>query len=99
MTKAKELRDMSDEQLEVTLRERTDHLFRLRFQSVTERVEAPSEISRARREIARIKTILHQRRLERQQQAAQAAKEAATTAAKGEKAQQQQKRQQDGDMK
>ena len=34
------------------------NLFRLRLQSETERLEAPSEIVKAKREIARIKTIL-----------------------------------------
>jgi large subunit ribosomal protein L29 len=36
---------------------------RLRVQSATERVEAPSEIIKARRDIARIKTILREREL------------------------------------
>jgi len=83
MTKAKELQGMSDDQLEVALRERIEHLFRLRFQSVTERVEAPSEITRTRREIARIKTILHLRKLrEEQRQQKQGALDAAAKEAK-----------------
>ena len=63
MSKPEELRGMSDEQLTLTLRETVDHLFRLRFQSETERVEAPSEIKKARREVARIKTIQREREL------------------------------------
>ena len=63
MSKPEELRGMSDEQLGITLREMTEHLFRLRFQAETERVEAPSEIKKARREVARIKTIQHEREL------------------------------------
>ena len=59
--KAVELRDMSDEQLAVTLKETTDHLFRLRLQSQTERLDAPSELRKNRRLIARIRTIQHQR--------------------------------------
>jgi large subunit ribosomal protein L29 len=39
-------------------------LFRLRLQSETERLEAPSEIIKAKREIARIKTILRLREIE-----------------------------------
>ena len=54
---------MSDEQLGISLRETTEHLFRLRFQAETERVEAPSEIKKARREVARIKTIQRERQL------------------------------------
>ena len=61
MTKAKELRDMSDEQLELTLKDIIRHLFQLRFQSATERLETPSEIKKARRDIARLKTILRER--------------------------------------
>ncbi|RMF99082.1 MAG: 50S ribosomal protein L29 [Planctomycetota bacterium] len=60
--KAKELREMSDEQLELTLRETQETLFRLRVQSQTERMDAPSEIRKARRLIARIKTIQGERR-------------------------------------
>ena len=52
-----ELRDMSGEQLELTLRETAEGLFRLRIQAQTERLDAPSELRRHRRLIARIKTI------------------------------------------
>ena len=54
--KSKELREMSDEQLQATLRETVDQLFRLRIQSQTERLDAPSELHRNRRLVARIKT-------------------------------------------
>ena len=70
MTKAAELRDQNDEQLELLLTETQQNLFRLRLQSETERLEAPSEIIKARREIARIKTILRLREIEREQSAA-----------------------------
>ena len=65
MSKPEELRGMSDEQLVLTLRETTEHLFKLRFQSETEKVEAPSEIGKAKREIARIKTLIREREIER----------------------------------
>ena len=61
MAKLDELRDMSDEQLGLTLKEATEILFRLRIQSQTERLDAPSELRRNRRLIARIKTIQTQR--------------------------------------
>ncbi len=64
MIKAAELRQMSDEQLAMTLKETTDHLFRLRLQSQTERLDAPSELRKNRRLIARIHTIQHERELE-----------------------------------
>ena len=59
--KAAELREMSDEQLQLTLTETCERLFRLRIQSQTERLDAPSEIRRQRRLVARIKTVQRQR--------------------------------------
>lgn len=70
--KASELREMSDEQLELTLRETVEGLFRLRLQAETERLDAPSELRKSRRLIARIKTIQKERR--RLQEAEQTAK-------------------------
>jgi large subunit ribosomal protein L29 len=61
MSKAAEIREQSTEQLELLLQETKQILFRLRLQSETERLEAPSEIIKAKREIARIKTILRLR--------------------------------------
>lgn len=59
--KSAELREMSDEQLQLTLNETTETLFRLRIQAQTERLDAPSELRRHRRLVARIKTILRER--------------------------------------
>jgi large subunit ribosomal protein L29 len=61
MIKAKELREMSDEQLSLTAKEAIDKLFRARVQSQTERLDAPSELKRQRRLIARVKTIQTER--------------------------------------
>ncbi|ADB17277.1 ribosomal protein L29 [Pirellula staleyi DSM 6068] len=55
--KATELREMSDEQLGLTLKETEHNLFRLRMQAQTERLDAPSELRRLKRLVARIKTI------------------------------------------
>ena len=60
--KAEDLRQMSDEQLDLTLKETVKNLFHLRFQSATDRLETPSELKKAKRDVARIKTI----QLERQ---------------------------------
>lgn len=59
--KPSELREMSDEQLQLTLKETEHNLFRLRMQAQTERLDAPSELLRHRRLIARIKTVQTQR--------------------------------------
>jgi large subunit ribosomal protein L29 len=61
MNKASELREMSDEQLAETLKDTTESLFRLRLQAQTERLDAPSELRKHRRLIARIRTIQHER--------------------------------------
>jgi large subunit ribosomal protein L29 len=67
--KSAEYRGMSDEQLELTLKDLVKNLFHLRFQSATERLETPSELLKARREVARIKTIQRERQLVREKAA------------------------------
>jgi large subunit ribosomal protein L29 len=59
--KASEYRQMSDEQLDLSLKEVVKNLFHLRFQSATDRLETPSEIQKAKREVARIRTIIRER--------------------------------------
>lgn len=61
MTKAAELREMSDEQLQLTLKETAENLFRLRIKAQTERLTASSELRKHRRLIARVKTIQGER--------------------------------------
>jgi large subunit ribosomal protein L29 len=61
--KPAEYRGMSDEQLALSLKEVVKNLFHLRFQSATERLETPSEIRKAKREVARIRTIQRERQL------------------------------------
>ena len=57
MTKATEYRQMNDEQLTHELRQLVEELFRLTVQAATERLDAPSNLRKLRRDIARIKTI------------------------------------------
>ena len=61
--KMQELRDMSDQQLADTLRDVCDRLFRLRFQAATERLDAPSEMRKLSKDIARAKTLQREREL------------------------------------
>jgi large subunit ribosomal protein L29 len=70
MSKPAALREQNDDQLQLLLQETQQGLFRLRLQSTTERLEAPSEITKAKREIARIKTILRERQIARERAAA-----------------------------
>jgi len=66
MNAAQEYRKESTEQLQLTLKEIQRNLFRLRVQSETEKLQAPTEISKAKKSIARILTILRERELEAQ---------------------------------
>jgi large subunit ribosomal protein L29 len=59
--KITELREMSDEQLGLTLKETEQGLFRLRMQAQKQILDAPSEVRRHRKVIARIKTLQTQR--------------------------------------
>jgi large subunit ribosomal protein L29 len=62
--KTKEIRQKDDEHLRLELGEQQKHLFTLRTQAVTEKLEDPSQLRKVRKDIARIKTVLHQRGLE-----------------------------------
>ena len=68
MTKATHLREMSGDQLQFTLTEAQKELFRLRFQAATEKLDAPSNLRKLRREIARIYTIQSERAKSQTQQ-------------------------------
>ena len=63
MATATELREMSDEQLALTGTEAASSLFRLRLQAATERLDAPSELQKIRRLIARVKTVQREREM------------------------------------
>jgi large subunit ribosomal protein L29 len=72
--KPAEFRAMSDEHLALTLKDTIKNLFHLRFQSATERLETPSEIRKAKQDVARIKTIQRERTLAAQKNTAEGAK-------------------------
>lgn len=61
--KMSELRDMSDEQLGLTLKESSDNLFRLKIRASTDRTDAPSERRKHRKIIARVLTVRREREL------------------------------------
>ncbi|HEX7410078.1 MAG TPA: 50S ribosomal protein L29 [Candidatus Binatia bacterium] len=61
----KELRDSSDEELEVRERELKESLFLLRLRHKTNQLESPARLAQTRRDIARISTIRRERELER----------------------------------
>ena len=59
--RARQLRDMTNEELERRLAETRQELFNLRFQSATGALENSARVRLAKREIARILTVRHER--------------------------------------
>ena len=59
--RAKNLRDLSDVELERKLAETRQELFNLRFQSATGALENSARVRLAKREIARILTVRNER--------------------------------------
>ena len=60
--KAAELRDLGVDELGVKERDLTDQLFRMRIQKSMGQLEAPERMKTVRRDLARIKTVLRQKR-------------------------------------
>jgi large subunit ribosomal protein L29 len=64
--KIDEIRNLTDEELQAELDRLHRHVFDLRSQAVTEKLEDPSMLTKAKRDIARVKTVMRQRELEAQ---------------------------------
>ncbi len=60
--KAKEIRDMSAEELEKKLKELKGQLFNLRFQHAINQLDNPHSIADVKKDIARVMTILHEKK-------------------------------------
>ncbi|MBG93098.1 MAG: 50S ribosomal protein L29 [Chloroflexi bacterium] len=60
-TDTQELREKTNEELAQDLEEAHQALFNLRFQASTRQLEDVSQVKRARRKIARIKTLIRER--------------------------------------
>jgi len=63
--KAAELRDLGADELGLRERDLADQLFRLRIQKSMGHLEAPNKIRTLRRDLARVKTLLREKRDER----------------------------------
>ncbi|MEW6448290.1 MAG: 50S ribosomal protein L29 [Bacillota bacterium] len=61
--KAKEIRELTDEELVRKIADSKDELFRLRFQLATGQLDNVMKIKEVRHRIARLKTILREREL------------------------------------
>ena len=62
--KAAELRDLGVDELGVKERELSDELFRMRIQQSMGQLEAPDRLRLVRRDLARVKTFMRQKRAE-----------------------------------
>ncbi len=60
--KASELRELTSEELADRERDLAQQLFTLRLQMVTGQLESPGKVKQARRDLARVLTVLHERR-------------------------------------
>ena len=58
---AKELRDMTVEQLTAKLGELTEELFNLRFQLAINQLDKPHKITEVKHDIARVMTVLREK--------------------------------------
>lgn len=56
--KARELKDLTVDELKVKERDLYDQLFKLRFQAATAQLEKPATIRNVRRDLARVKTFI-----------------------------------------
>lgn len=61
--KIKELRDLSNKELESKIIEAKKELFNLRLKQSTGALDKPSKIKELRKDVARMKTILREREL------------------------------------
>jgi large subunit ribosomal protein L29 len=59
--RARDLRDLTDDELEQRLADTRQELFNLRFQAATGALENTTRVRLAKREIARILTVRHDR--------------------------------------
>jgi large subunit ribosomal protein L29 len=64
--KMKEILEKDASQIEQDLLERRKHLYELRTQAVTEKLEDPTQLGKTKKEIARLLTALRQRQIAQQ---------------------------------
>ena len=61
MIKARELRELNEDDLKNRVTDLTDQLFRLRIQKAMGHLDVPLKVRTTRRELARVKTVLAQK--------------------------------------
>ncbi|MGE5789473.1 MAG: 50S ribosomal protein L29 [Syntrophaceae bacterium] len=63
--KIKEIRDLSIDELQVKHRDLTDELFKLKIRHTTGQLDSPAALRNVRRDIARIKTVMRRKELQK----------------------------------
>ena len=63
--KMEELRKLSTEELNNNIKENKEELFNLRFQQATGNLEKPVRLRELRKQVAKMKTIIRERELEK----------------------------------
>ena len=61
--KANEIRELTQNELEMELSQLKSELFKLRFQLATNELDNPMELKEVKRSIARVKTVMREREL------------------------------------
>ena len=61
--KVDEIRELSNDEINAKLKETKEELFNLRFQQATGNLEKPSRIRELRHTVARLKTVLQERKM------------------------------------
>jgi large subunit ribosomal protein L29 len=64
MTRARELREFNEVELEHQLSEAKEELFNLRFQNATGQLDNSARLGQVRKDIARVETLLREREIE-----------------------------------
>jgi len=60
---AKDIRELSQDEIELEIERAREEIFKLRFRAAYEELENPAILKELRRDIARMKTIQHEREL------------------------------------
>lgn len=60
--KAEKIREMSDDELQKKQEDLSEELFRMRLQKATAQLDRPEKIREARKDLARVNTVLSERR-------------------------------------
>ncbi|MFB3852943.1 MAG: 50S ribosomal protein L29 [Vicinamibacterales bacterium] len=61
MTKARDLRELNEDDLRAREKDLADQLFRLRIQKAMGHLDVPVKVRLTRRDLARVKTVLRQK--------------------------------------